>query len=274
MQKFIFTLVTIVVGALAIGAQTASAADDEKRNVAINKANTDGEAARKRGDYPAAIKIYDAAIAADPTHYGIPIIVMYKAISQMVIGQQTYAKGLQPKDDAKIKEAIKLLRDAAETGQKAVTAAVANKYTGEYLYSVLLTRKDTLHLAATADPTIPMSHVGAVFNDYFNVEKNAALLEKARNDYGNLLTARNENQLAQIQFKKVLAASPKNPAALYGMASSSFGLATDIASTSLYQEAANYAHQFMQVAAANDPMRENAAVILDHLKKEYNITPR
>lgn len=278
MRKTIFILFTFVVMALTITAQpgaTTSPADTAKRDAAIDKANTDGEAARTRGDYRAAIAIYDAAITADPTHVGTPILLMYKAISQMVLGQETYRKGLQPRDEAKIKEAAKLLREAADTAAKAVTGGRTMKYTGEHLYSVLLTRKDTVRLAAVIDRSaITAADIDTAFNDYFAVETKPAMLQDARLAFGELLYINNDLAGAQIQYEKVLAAAPKNPAALWGMARVMVGLVTEVANTALYQDAANYAHRFLQVAPANDPSRTQATDLLDYVKKEYNITPK
>jgi len=278
---FVFIVVFTIGGVLAQPTKptdpAAIAAENEKikaENAAIQKAFEAGNLAFSKKDYDGAIDIYDAAINAYPTHPGIPTLLTNKAYAQISRGTDVFNAGIANKDDAVRDSGKKYFEAAAATSAKAVALARSLNYTGDQLYSVLLIRKDAMKLIASRIELTVTAEGAAAFNDYLAVETEPAKLEKVRAELGDLYIGAGDVAKAKLEYDKVLAASPKNTAALFGLGNVFLVTGSVHNDKVLYQKSANFFKSFLDLAAANDPKRNDATASLTFLKASYNIVPK
>ena len=244
------------------------------QNAAMQKALEAGNLAISKKDYDGAIDIYDAAINADPTHPGLPLVLVNKAYAQMSRGTEVYNMGIANNDNAVRDTAKYYFQVAADTTAKAVTLARSLNYTGVQLYSVLLMRKNAMQLFTSRVDLSATADAGTAYNNYLAVETDPAKQEKGRVELGELFTFVGDGPKAKAEFEKVLAASPKNTAALFGFAFSLLTIGSEHDDKVLYQQSANYFKAFLDMAPANDLKRNDAIDSLALLKTSYNTVPK
>ena len=261
----------------ALFAQTAKPADNEKinaENAAIEKAFNDGNAAFSKKDYDGAIAIYDAAIKADPTHPGVTSLLVNKASAQLQRGIEIYNASIAAKDNGMRERGKQYFRDAADSSEKAVALAKSLNLTPQQLYPILVTRKGVMRFAATKAEPDRMDAAVAAYNDYLAVETDPAKKVQAHLEMGQMLIDSGQGAAAEHEYETVLASSPKNSDAVFGLGNSLFLIASEHDDKVALQKAANAFKTFLSLAPANDARRGDATMMLDNLKLMFGVVPK
>lgn len=246
----------------------------EASNAAMKKALIDGNLAYTKKDYDGAVTIYDAAINADPTHPGVPSLLMNKAAAQMQRGVEIFNSSVTAKNKDLLESGKRYLVDAAITSTKSVALAKTLKYDSQNILPILAMRKSTLRLAVTKAGFTEVAGAASAYNEYVDAETDAAKKLQARAELGDVFFATGDYERAKIEFEKAYKMSPINAPVLAGLGTTLFFIGAQNDDALSLQRSANLLKAFLAGAAAGDPKRSDAEMMLNELKAAHNIIPK
>ena len=282
-----------------------AAAELAKKNEEINAANKkiddankvisesfkNGNTALMAKNYDEAIKQYDAGIAVDPEHPGIPSLLTNKSAALRSRAVDKYNAAIQSKDDAARNaglEAAKVdFKASAEAANQAVelikkqpaaTDPEGQKQQATNKYFALSARAEAMRFYLTkVDPTKANEGIAA-YQELMAAETDAAKKSKEEMDFAQLLFDANAYDQAKAEYEKILTESPDNPDALANMGLIYFnaGAAKEAdgkkdEAKPLYQQAANYLQRFIDKAPDTHKFKADAKAVLDEMKNQQNV---
>jgi tetratricopeptide (TPR) repeat protein len=242
-------------------------------------------------NYDEAIKQYDAGIAVDPEHPGIPSLLTNKSAALRSRGVDKYNTAIQSKDDAgrsagldAAKADFTAAADAANRAvemvkkQPAPTDPEGQKQAATNKYYALSARAEAMRFFITkVDPTKADQAVAA-YQEFMAAETDPAKKSKEELDFAQLLFDANAYNQAKAEYEKILAESPDNPDALANMGLIYFnaGAAKETEGKKeeakpLYQQAANYLQRFIDKAPEGHKFKADAKAVLDEMKNQQNV---
>jgi tetratricopeptide (TPR) repeat protein len=114
-----------------------------------------------------------------------------------------------------------------------------------------------------------------VYEQYFEVETDAALKSKAQLTLGDIMREAGDFDNAVLAYRKMLETSPDNPDALAGLGLSLFaaGAGAQPENIAQEQEGLNYLQRFTEVAPENHPLKTSVKESVDYLKSKA-LTPQ
>lgn len=257
----------------------------EEGNKKITEANETINRTFKTGNDAFAAKNYDAAIAAYNEGLAAreePALYSNKSIALRMRGADRFNSVVTSSDQAAkaagIDSAKKDWTDAAEAGKKSLDMMNAMSVPADPAEKV---KYDQNKLAALGSYAEAMRLVGTkvdqsraeegfkVYSEYAAQEIDPAKKAQRTADAAKILFDAGQFDRAVEEYRKILASDPENvDANLYlGLALFSSGDKTK------YQEAANYLGKFSEKAPAGNPLKADAASIIEFLRTQENIKP-
>lgn len=247
-------------------------------NETINRTFKTGNDAFSAKNYDAAIAAYNEGLAAREE----PALYSNKSIALRMRGADRFNSVVTSADQAAktagIDAAKKDWTDAAEAGKKALDMMNGMTVPADPTEK---TKYDQNKLAALGSYAEAMRLVGTkvdqsraeegfkVYSEYAAQEADPAKKAQRTADAAKILFDAGQFDRAVEEYRKILANDPENvDANLYlGLALFSSG------DKAKYQEAANYLGKFSEKAPAGNPLKADAASIIDFLKTQENIKP-
>jgi tetratricopeptide (TPR) repeat protein len=247
-------------------------------NEIITRTFKTGNDAFTAKNYDAAIAAYNEGLAAREE----PALFSNKSIALRMRGAERFNSVVNSTDQsaktAGMDAARKDWADAAETGKKALDLMNAMAVPAD---TVEKSKYDQNKLAAQASYAEAMRLVGTkvdqsraeeafkVYGEYAALEIDPVKKAQRTADAAKILFDAGQFDRAVQEYRKILAADPENvDANLYlGLALFSSG------DKAKYQEAANYLGKFSDKAPAGNPLKADAASIIEFLKTQENIKP-
>ena len=275
--------------------QAAAAAEANKKienaNQIIGDAFKNGNAALTAKNYDEAIKLYDAGLAADPEHPGIPSLLTNKSVALRSRGVDHFNAAVQSKDEAAKTSGTEAAKAdfsaAAEAANRAVD--LINKQTAPTdpdqlkqfttnKYFALSARAEAMRLfVSKVDPT-KADAAGIAFQEYIAAEPDPAKKTKAQKDYAQMLFETSSDvagyERAIAEYQKILTANPDDADSLLRVGQALFNIgALNNNDKAKYQEAANYLQKFIDKAPDTNPLKQEAKDLIEALKAQANVTP-
>jgi tetratricopeptide (TPR) repeat protein len=258
----------------------------EGKNQIIQKALQDGNSAFEAKNFDTAIVRYTEGIEADPQYVGsVPVLAANKAMALRARGVATYNEAIKSTDASTkaqgVIKAKKDMSDAMDSLQQAWAILKTANPAEDPNYAANKTRvldnaKDTAQLMVRMEQadTDKIPTAKALLDEY-----EAAATEPAKKAEAKLLVAdlyriAGDSEKAITAYKEVLTVSPDNVDALAGLGLSLVNqgyIANDKASL---QEGANYLQKFISAAPDTHRYKKDAAMLIDSLKAEQNVTPQ
>lgn len=264
-------------------------AENEKiknANQVISDAFKNGNAALTAKNYDEAIKQYDAGIAADPEHPGIPSLLSNKSAAHRGRAVERYNAAIQSKDEATKSAGIEAakadFKAAAESATKAVelfkkqpaaTDPVTQKQNDLNKYYAYAARAEGMRLFVTKVDATKVDDGVTAYQEYMAVETDAAKKSKAQLDLAQMLLDAGAADKAIVEFKKILEAQPDNVDALYGVGISEISVGYAGNDKTKLQEGVNYLQQFVDKAPDSHRYKSEAKATLAELKNTESVTP-
>ncbi len=273
----------------------------ENSNAIIAKAVAEGSKAYKEENYELAIAKFDEGINADPDFAGsAPVLLNNKALSlknRAVNNYNDAVKGKSP-DRAAALESVKTdFNNATAATDRALEILKNNKapdpetqknYDAAKLNSLTI-RKEVygLMLLTGVDKTKGKDAVVA-YEEYIAAEPDAQKKSASRLGLAEAYQQANQYDEAIGEYEKVLAEDPENVDALAGAGLALVNMGyinqeSDKAKAkSQFQDSINYLQKFLdlskspknQNSAAVKKYKDDAAAIIDTLKKEQSVAPQ
>ncbi|HSQ24026.1 MAG TPA: carboxypeptidase regulatory-like domain-containing protein [Pyrinomonadaceae bacterium] len=254
----------------------------ENANQIIGDAFKAGNAALIAKNYDEAIKQYDAGLAADPEHPGVPSLLTNKSGALRSRAVEKYNAAIQSKDDAArtagleaAKADFKAAADAANQAvdmlkkQPAPTDPEEQKQQTTNKYFALSARAEAMRFFVTkVDPSKADDGITA-YQEYIAVETDPAKKAKAQLDMAQMLLDSGAADKATIEFQKIVAERPDDPDANLGLGLALFSSGDK----AKYQEAANYLQKFVDKAPDTHKFKNDAKAVLAELKSTENVVP-
>lgn len=287
-------------GSADSAAEKAKAAEIAKKNEEIMAANEKiknanqiigdafkaGNAALIAKNYDEAIKQYDAGLAADPEHPGVPSLLTNKSGALRSRAVEKYNAAVQNKDEAarnagleSAKADFKAAADAASQAvemlkkQPAPTDPEEQKQQTTNKYFALSARAEGMRFFVTkVDPSKADDGITA-YQEYMAAEPDAAKKAKAQVDMAQMLLDAGAADKAVAEFKKILDSQPDNVDALYGMGVSEISVGYAGNDKAKLQEGVNYLQQYVDKAPDTHRYKAEAKATLAELKSTENVVP-
>jgi tetratricopeptide (TPR) repeat protein len=240
---------------------TAKNAKVQERNAklpVVFKAANDAFNAKK---YDEAVTLYDQAIGIDPNE---AVVYRNKAIVLRTRAVETYNAAAKAKDQAGKDAARADLKLATETAEKAVAtyrtpqadrvaAATPDAAKNEDL-DYLFQRAESYRVALQTNAQVDTEAGIKAFQEYIAAETDSAKKTKAEAALGDALFQGGRVDESIAAYKAILAASPNNLDAIYGLG---LALASDPTGTKT-AEGRDMLQQFASKAPATDPRKQMA----------------
>lgn len=246
-----------------------------EKNSAMQKALESGNFQYARGEYDAAIAIYDAAVRSDPAHIAVPTLLTNKILAQINRGIALFNSGLASGDNKTRDLGKSYFRAAAEESTRAITLARNLDYPAGRMYLLLSARKDAMHLfASRVDLNSTVDAILATL-EYLAVETVWSRAEKAHIELGELLVASGNTERGRLEFEYVISNSPRNPDALFGLGEALFNLAGEKNNDKgLFQKSANNFRAYLNSARPDHPRRQDAVNFLSEITNKHGVVPK
>jgi tetratricopeptide (TPR) repeat protein len=259
-------------------------------NKVVGDAFKNGNTALMAKNYDEAIKQYDAGLAADPEHPGIPSLLTNKSAALRARAVEKYNAAIQSKDDAAKTAGIEAAKAdftaAAESANKAVellnkqpapTDPNEQKQQQTNKYFALQSRAEAMRLFAMKVDQTKAGEAATAYQEYEAAETDPAKKTKAEKDYAELLFQTAGDQAgyekAIAEFQKILAKTPDDPDALLRVGQALFNIgALNNNDKAKYQEASNYLQRFVD-KAPDSQLRTEAKELIETMKQQANVTP-
>jgi tetratricopeptide (TPR) repeat protein len=232
----------------------------EERNAKLPSVFKAANEAFNAKNYDLAISTYDQAIEIDPTE---AVVYRNKAIALRSRGVDNYNKASKAKDQPGREAARADLKLATETAEKAVstyrtpqadrvatTPDAAKADDLDYLFQ----RAESYRVALQTNAQVDTEAGIKAFQEYIAAETDAAKKTKAEAALGDALFQGGRVDESIAAYKTILAASPNNLDAIYGLG---IALAAD-GSEEKTTQARDMLQQFASKAPATDPRKQLA----------------
>ncbi|HEX8633937.1 MAG TPA: tetratricopeptide repeat protein [Pyrinomonadaceae bacterium] len=239
---------------------TAKNAKIEERNAklpAVFKAANEAFSAKK---YDEAVTLYDQAIGIDPSE---AVVYRNKSIVLRTRAVDRYNVATKAKDQAGKDAARADLKLATETAEKAIAtyrnpqadrAAAAPDAAKTEDLDYLFQRAESYRVALQTNAQVDTEAGIKAFQEYIAAETDAAKKTKAEASLGDALFQGGRVDESIAAYKTILAASPNNLDAIYGLG---LALASDPTGAKT-AEGRDMLQQFASKAPANDPRKQIA----------------
>jgi tetratricopeptide (TPR) repeat protein len=260
----------------SVGAKGNSTADELKARVAeveeqnrkitrdnetVSRAFRAGNDAFSAQNFDEAIRQYDAGLTVRPEEVAL---LTNKSVALRLRGAARFNSGLRGKDAALKSQGAQDLRAAADEAAKAVSLSdrqikVDPSYSAQNHLAAHAQHFEALRIVAIyVDPGQAESAYKA-FEDYGQVEKDRAKVEKARLQVAFMLSEAGSYERAATTFKAVLESDPGNLEAMYGC-----GMA--LINAGEQRAGVQYLTRFVNLAPDTHPRKADAVSILNGLK--------
>lgn len=256
-------------------------------NRIVNASLKDGEAAFKAKDYSTAVSKFDEGIDADPEFEGTaPVLLNYKGVSLKSRGFEAYERSTKMEGEAKKAELEKARIDfdgsikAFDQGLKVIAGATvtdpaAQANLAKVKQSILTNLVESYRLIVrTKADTSKAKDAMAAYDQYFEVETDAARKTKARLDLGDMLREAGEAEPSIVAYRAVLEVAPDNPDALAGLGLSLFNVGVIEDDKAKMQEGLNIMQKFADSAPDTHPMKLSVKQAVEYLKTEQKLAPQ
>jgi tetratricopeptide (TPR) repeat protein len=253
----------------------AKAIEDQKAKVAnlntILKQGNDAFSAKK---YDEAIGFFDQGIAASPDE---AVFYRNKAIALRARSVEQYNSAAAKKDQAAREAAREGLKSSVENAEKAVqfyrsnasknAGAGAASTGGSDELSYLNDRQESYRLAlATSTPVDTQAAVKA-FQEYIAAETDESKKMRAQSSLGESLFQSGQVDEAIAKFREVLAGSPNNLDAMYGLGIALAAKVTDAAQdAAILREARDLMQSFISKAPDTHPKKQDAVASAQYIE--------
>src|SRR5262249_7379451 len=233
-------------------------------------------------NYDEAIKQYDAGIAADPEHPGIPSLLTNKSAALRSRAVDKYNAAIQNKDDAGKTAGLEAAKEdfkaSAEAANRAVeminkmpapTDPEGQKQATTNKYYALSARAEAMRFFVTkVDPTKADDGIAA-YQEYMAAESDPVKKSAAQQSLAQMLLDSGAADKAIVEFQKIVAETPDEPDANLGLGLALFSTGDK----AKYQEAANYLQKFVDKAPDTHKFKNDAKAVLAELKNTENVVP-
>jgi tetratricopeptide (TPR) repeat protein len=242
-----------------IAAISAKNAKIEERNAKLPEVFKAANEAFNAKNYDQAIATYDQALAIDPTE---AVVYRNKAIALRSRGVDNYNKAAKTKDQAGKDAARADLKLSTETAEKAVATyrtpqadrvAAPDAAKAEDL-DYLFQRAESYRVALQTNAQVDTEAGIKAFQEYIAAETDSAKKTKAEASLGDALFFGGRVDESIAAYKAILAASPNNLDAIYGLG---LALASDPTGAKT-AEGRDMLQQFASKAAPTDPRKQMA----------------
>jgi tetratricopeptide (TPR) repeat protein len=258
-----------------LAAVTAKNAKIEERNAKLPAVFKAANEAFNAKNYDLAISTYDQAIEIDPTE---AVVHRNKAIALRSRGVDKFNAATKAKDQAGKDAARADLKLATETAEKAVSAyrtpqadrvaATPDAAKAEDL-DYLFQRAESYRVALQTNAQVDTEAGIKAFQEYIASETDAAKKTKAEASLGDALFMGGRVDESIAAYKAILAASPNNLDAIYGLG---LALASDPTGAKT-AEGRDMLEQFASKAPATDPRKQLAAEAVAGLNEALKPKP-
>ena len=241
-----------------------------------------GNTALLAKNYDEAIKLYDAGIAADPDHPGIPSLLTNKSQALKGRGVDKYNAAIVNKDDAArtagMEDAKADFKAAAEAANQAVdllkkqpapTDAEGQKQMTTNKYFALSARAEAMRFFLTKVDGTKTDEAMAAYQEYIAAEPDPVKKAAAQVSMAQMLLDSGAADKAAAEYQKLLVEKPDDPDINLGLGLSLFSSGDK----AKYQEAANYLQKFVDKAPDTHKFKNDAKAVLTELKNTENVVP-
>ena len=240
---------------------TAKNAKIQERNAKLPVVFKAANDAFNAKNYDEAITLYDQAIAIDPSE---AVVYRNKAIVLRTRAVEKYNAAAKAKDQAGKDAARADLKLATETAEKAVSsyrtpqadrvAAATPDATKNQDLDYLFQRAESYRVALQTNAQVDTDAGIKAFQEYIGAETDAAKKTKAEASLGDALFQGGRVDESIAAYKAILATSPNNLDAIYGLG---LALASDPTGAKT-AEGRDMLEQFASKAPATDPRKQMA----------------
>lgn len=262
----------------------------ENSNKVVGDSFKNGNAALLAKNYDEAIRQYDAGLAADPDHPGVPSLLTNKSVALRTRAVEKYNAAITAKDEAAKTAGIAAAKEdfsaAADAANKAVeslkkqpttTDAAEQKQRQTNTYFALASRAEAMRLFAMKVDQSKGAEAATAFGEYEAVETDPVKKSKAEKDYAELLFQTSADQAgyekAIAEFQKILEKNPDDTDALLRVGQALFNIgALNNNDKGKYQEASNYLQRYVDKAPESQ-LKTEAKELIATMKQQANITP-
>jgi tetratricopeptide (TPR) repeat protein len=237
-----------------------------------------GNEALNAGNFDEAIRSYEEGLAAREE----PALFANRSEAYRRRGVERYNAAIKMTDDAGKTAALETAysdwRKAAESANKAVelmkakaepTDPASQAGHNQNKLAAFSTRAESMRLVATKVDKSQADAAFTAYQEYIDLQSDAAKKSKLRTDAAKLLFDANAYTRAAEEYKKILAEDPENADAYLYLGFALF----NTGEKANFQEAANFIGRFVEKAPETNPMKTEAKSILDFLKTQENIKP-
>ncbi len=260
-----------------------------KSNTVIEKSLSEGSKAFDAKNYDVAVAKFDEGATAAGDFVGsAPVLLNNKGLALRMRAIDTYNQNIKSTDRAVKTEAMvrvkKDLADAASaynrswTVLKAAPAADikdAKNHEANKMNALNGAKEIFRLMAATEQVDAAQTEVAKILlPEYMTVETDQAKKGEAQLIMGDIYRVVGDSENAVTEYKKVLEISADNPDALAGVGFSLVNIGYINNDKTKLQEGANYLQRFATVAPGTHKYKDDAAGLIETLKKEQNVTPQ
>ncbi|MGB7069441.1 MAG: hypothetical protein WBD22_08085 [Pyrinomonadaceae bacterium] len=261
----------------------------ESKNVLIQKALDEGNAAYKSANYDVAVTKYNEGISLDPMYVGsAPILYNNRGAALRTRAVATFNQAVKATDSTAKVEGIgktrKDLSDALDGYNKsfnilksAPTTEIADPAVhASTKLDALRGAKDTMRLMAQTEQVDASQTETAkvLISEYVAVETDAVKKAEAKLTLADIYRVAGDSDNAIAAYKEILLTSPDNVDALAGAGLSLVNLGYINSDKAAMQEGANYLQKFADTAPSTHKYKDDAVGLIQTLKNEQKIAPQ
>ena len=260
----------------------------ENKNVVIQNALKEGNAAFTAKDYDTAIAKYTEGINADPAFVGsAPVLLTNRSLAQRDRARDLYNQSVKLTDATQkmqnYSKVKKDLGDAAEGFNSAwlvLKNAPATEVQDQNAFNASKTRVLSgaveifqLMIKTEQVDAEKIALAKTLIDEYANSQTDAAKKIEAKLTIGDLYRVAADSDNAIATYKEILTANPDNVDALAGAGLSLVNLGYLKNDKAAMQEGANYLQKFISVAPDTHRYKQDAVGLIEALKAE-NVAPQ
>jgi tetratricopeptide (TPR) repeat protein len=239
-----------------------------------------GNEAFNAKNFDLAIAKYDEGLALDARQ---PNLLRNKTIVLLERGRDRYNAALKAKDTAGKEAGRADFKAATEAAEQAVKvrhelkgtggAAGATPGQGNEDLPFLSTRFDAYRLALQTSAQVDNDAAAKAIEEYINAETDQAKKDKAQSSFGDALFFAGKVDESVAKFREILAKSPNNLDAIYGLGIALAAKVTDATKdASILEEAHDTLQQFVAKAPEGYPRKQEAEDSVKYLEETMKST--
>jgi tetratricopeptide (TPR) repeat protein len=259
----------------------------EGKNVTIQKALEEGNAAFNAKQYDVAIAKYTEGINADPDFVGsAPVLLNNRGLIHKLRAVDTFNKSIklaEPEKSAGMAKTKEDLERALDSYQKSWTViknapaadiqspATLEKTKYDALFG--LTETYRLLVVTKSDPS-KGADAKEAFDAYLAIESDPVKKAKAQLAYGDIMREVGDSDKAIAAYRVVLQNSPDNLDAMAGLGLSLFNSGVIASDKAQMQEGLNFMQKFADAAPDTHPLKSSVREAVDYLKNTEKLAPQ